>query len=107
MTDTARPLCDCPEPCGCYAEGYAASREYGKPTKQAKGLTSDAPAAMKATARIQRVHQVKRRCKEATTQPAVRALVELGGLDSLCHYGYSFKVILQGQSCCWTCIGQP
>ena len=23
MTDTDRPLCDCPEPCGCYAEGYA------------------------------------------------------------------------------------
>ena len=24
MTDQERPLCDCPEPCGCYAEGYAA-----------------------------------------------------------------------------------
>ena len=23
MTDSAHPLCDCPEPCGCYAEGYA------------------------------------------------------------------------------------
>ena len=22
MTDSARPLCDCPEPCACYAEGY-------------------------------------------------------------------------------------
>ena len=21
MSDTARPLCDCPEPCGCYAAG--------------------------------------------------------------------------------------
>ena len=27
MTDTARPLCDCPEPCGCYAEGYAAGKD--------------------------------------------------------------------------------
>ena len=24
MTDTGRPLCDHPEPCGCYAGGYAA-----------------------------------------------------------------------------------
>ncbi len=24
MTDTGRSLCDCPEPCACYAEGYAA-----------------------------------------------------------------------------------
>ena len=24
MTDTDRSLCDCPEPCACYAEGYAA-----------------------------------------------------------------------------------
>ena len=27
MTDTARPLCDCPEPCGCFAEGYAAGKD--------------------------------------------------------------------------------
>ena len=27
MTDSARPLCDCPEPCGCYAEGYAAGKD--------------------------------------------------------------------------------
>ena len=26
MTDQERPLCDCHEPCGCYAEGYAAAR---------------------------------------------------------------------------------
>ena len=24
MTDIDRSLCDCPEPCACYAEGYAA-----------------------------------------------------------------------------------
>ena len=24
MTGRDRSLCDCPEPCGCYAEGYAA-----------------------------------------------------------------------------------
>ena len=27
MTDTARPVCDCPEPCACYAEGYAQGKE--------------------------------------------------------------------------------
>ena len=27
MTDTARPLCDCPEPCGCFAEGYAVGKD--------------------------------------------------------------------------------
>ena len=26
MTDEERPVCDCPEPCGCYAEGYARAR---------------------------------------------------------------------------------
>ena len=26
MTDTSRPLCDCPEPCTCYAEGYTAGK---------------------------------------------------------------------------------
>ena len=27
MTAGRRPLCDCDEPCGCYAEGYAPARE--------------------------------------------------------------------------------
>ena len=27
MTDEERRLCDCPEPCGCYAEGYAAGKD--------------------------------------------------------------------------------
>ena len=27
MTEQERPLCDCPEPCGCYAEGYAAGKD--------------------------------------------------------------------------------
>ena len=25
MTGRVRPVCDCPGPCACYAEGYAAS----------------------------------------------------------------------------------
>jgi hypothetical protein len=27
MTESTRPLCDCPEPCTCYAEGYAAGKD--------------------------------------------------------------------------------
>ena len=27
MTDKERRLCDCPEPCGCYAEGYAVGKD--------------------------------------------------------------------------------
>ena len=27
MTDINRPVCDCPELCACYAEGYAAGKE--------------------------------------------------------------------------------
>ena len=27
MTAAERPVCDCPEPCGCYAEGYAAGKD--------------------------------------------------------------------------------
>ena len=26
MVDAEHPVCDCPEPCGCYAEGYAAGK---------------------------------------------------------------------------------
>ena len=42
------------------------AREHGKLRKQAKGLTSEALAAVKATAQIRRVHQGKRRRKEAS-----------------------------------------
>ena len=27
LTNTALPVCDCPEPCACYAEGYAHGKE--------------------------------------------------------------------------------
>ena len=27
MTAERRRVCDCPEPCGCYAEGYAAGKD--------------------------------------------------------------------------------
>ena len=57
------------------------AREYGKPKKQAKGLTSDALAAVKATARIQRVDQGKRRRRESAAAAARRALVDLALLQ--------------------------
>ena len=57
------------------------AREYGKPRKQAKGLTSEALAAVKATARVQRVDQGKRRRKETEVQAARRAAVDLALLE--------------------------
>lgn len=27
MTDNTLPVCDCPEPCACYAEGYAHGKD--------------------------------------------------------------------------------
>ena len=27
MTDSAHPVCNCPEPCDCYVEGYAQGKE--------------------------------------------------------------------------------
>ena len=57
------------------------AREYGKPRKQAKGLTSEALAAVKATSRIQRVDQGKRLRKEAEGQAASRAAVDLALLE--------------------------
>ena len=27
MTDSAHTVCDCPEPCACYAEGYAQGKD--------------------------------------------------------------------------------
>ena len=29
MTSVERQVCDCPEPCACYAEGYAAGKDKG------------------------------------------------------------------------------
>ena len=57
------------------------AREYGKPRKQANGLTSEALAAVKATVRIQRIHQGKRRRKESEAQAARRAAVDLALLQ--------------------------
>ena len=57
------------------------AREYGKPRKQAKGLTSEALAAVKATAWVQRVDKGKRRRKETEAVANRRALVDLALLQ--------------------------
>ena len=57
------------------------AREHGKPRKQARGLTKEALAAVKATARIQRVDQGKRRRKETEARAATRATVDLALLE--------------------------
>ena len=56
-------------------------REYGKPRKQANGLTNERLAAVKATARIQRVNQGKRRRKETESRAAMRAAVDVALLE--------------------------
>ena len=56
-------------------------REHGKPRKQARGLTAEALAAVRATARTQRVHQGRRRSKETGPQAARRALMDLALLQ--------------------------
>ena len=57
------------------------TREYGKPRKQAKGLTNEVLAAVKATSRIQRVHKGKRQRKETESEAARRAAVDLALLQ--------------------------
>ncbi len=57
------------------------AREHSKLRKQAKGLTSETLAAVKATAQIRRVHQGKRRRKETDAEAAKRSLVDLALLQ--------------------------
>ena len=56
-------------------------REHGKPRKQARGLTAEALAAVRTSARTQRVHQGRRRRKETGPQAARRALMDLALLQ--------------------------
>ena len=53
------------------------AREHGKPRKQAKELSKEDLAAVKATSRIQRIDKGKRRCKETEAEATKRALVDL------------------------------
>ena len=57
------------------------AKDYGKPRKQAKGLTSEDLAKVKATASIQRFHKGKRRRKETEAVAAKRAQMDLALLQ--------------------------
>ena len=58
-------------------------REHGRRREQARALTRDALAPVRATARIQRVHQDKHRRKETETRATRRVLVDLALLPVL------------------------
>ena len=58
-------------------------REHGRRREQARDLTKDALAAVRATARIQRIHQGKHRRKETETRATRRVLVDLALLPVL------------------------
>ena len=57
------------------------ARDHSTARRQARGLTAEALAAIKATARIQRLDQGKRRGKETEAEAARRALVDLALLQ--------------------------
>ena len=38
MTASEAPVCDCPEPCGCYAEGKDKARTRTRPTSRSGQL---------------------------------------------------------------------
>ena len=56
-------------------------REHGKPRKQARGLTKEALAAVRATSWIQRIDKGNRRRKETESKAARRAAVDLALLQ--------------------------
>ena len=82
MTDSARPLCDCPEPCACYAEGYAAGKDkvYLEVLASLDGLPHAGECACQPC-------QVKRACLQkvmtlmARSSPALFELVEVWALE--------------------------
>ena len=82
MTPRDRPVCDCPEPCGCYADGYAA----GKDKANFEALASLEGPPHHQDCRCQPC-QVKRACHRkvmtlmARSSPRVFDLVEAWALE--------------------------
>ena len=82
MTDSARPLCDCDEPCGCYAEGYAADKDkaYFEVLDSLEGPPHAEDCACQPC-------QVKRACLQkvmtliARSSPGIFELVEAWALE--------------------------
>ena len=83
MTDSARPLCDCDEPCGCYAKGYAAGNKYKACFKVLASLEGP-PHAEDC---VCQPCQVKRACLQkvmtliARSSPGIFELVEAWALE--------------------------
>ena len=82
MTDRECPLCDCDEPCGCYAQGYAAGMD--KAYFEVIGSLEGPPHAGECACQP---CQVKRACIRkvmtfmARSSPALFELVEAWALD--------------------------
>ena len=82
MTASTRPLCDCPEPCGCYAEGYDAGKDkaYFEILASLEGPPHTEGCACHPC-------QVKRACLQkvltlmARTSPGLFELVEVWALE--------------------------
>ena len=83
MTTRQRPLCDCPEPCGCYAEGYAAGKD-----KAFFEMLASLEGPPHAEGCACQPCQVKRACLQRVLTLLVRAspgifeLVEVWALES-------------------------
>ena len=83
MTARQRPLCDCPEPCACYAEGYAAGKDkaYFEMLASLEGPPHAEGCACQPC-------QVKRACLQkvltlmARTSPELFELLEVWALES-------------------------
>ena len=80
MTARDRPLCDCPEPCGCYAEGYAAG--IGDVTRLREGRTNTA----RGTAHFLSETVSRVRYAGARGQLTVRAGLGRSGKAGYCRY---------------------
>ena len=84
MVDSVRPLCACPEPCACYAEGYAASKD--KALFEVVASLDGPPHAEECACQP---CQVKRACIRkvmtfmARSSPALFELVEAWAVEDL------------------------
>ena len=85
MTARERPLCDCPEPCACYAEGYAAGK--GQAFLEVIASLDGPPHAEGCACQPCQPCQVKRACIRrvmtlmARSSPGLFELLEVWALD--------------------------
>ena len=75
MTDSARPLCDCPEPCACYAAGK--DKAFFEVISSLEGP----PHAGECTCQVKRACIRKVMTLMARSSPALFELVEVWALE--------------------------